>query len=260
MKTWKVFLGIGITVLVIGIALLITGLALNDWKFGPDYEMETFTSSEEDSALDLNLSAGNMKVEFYDGDCVEITYPTAYNEGYTVTEASGKITVKPRDGIRIHWIWWRKIPDVTVKIPQGKVMDMQLEVSAGNVTVAEGEYGKLSVHLSAGNVTAGKVKCGDFKANLSAGTFKMDSIESPRAEIDLSAGTATLNRIACDDISVDLSAGSAYLTVLGAKADYNITVDKSAGSCNVSNQHNAQNSKSIDIDLSAGSVNVSFTD
>ncbi|MDE7087715.1 MAG: DUF4097 domain-containing protein [Clostridia bacterium] len=265
MKVWKVFLGIGLTVLIIGIALLITGLALNGWAFDIDYEMNTFTQEEDATALDLNLSSGEMNVQFYPGDKVEITYPTAYNAGYTVTEDNGTITVKPKEGLRIHWVWWwNKTPAVTVRIPTSSAMDLKLGLSAGKVTVADGTFNDVDINLSAGKLNLGNLKCNKFKSHLSAGSLETKALECTTLDLKLSAGSADLDKITCGYINVKLSAGSANLTVVGSLHDYFTSVKKSAGSCNLPEYPVPPGSvgdfKHIDVSLSAGSVNFQFTD
>lgn len=240
MKSWKIILAIGIVLFTIGLGVLVAGLASNGWKLKDDFEMQTFTSEGDNNSLSLGISAGTVKVEFYEGENFEIVYPTSYRFGYNVSENNGKITVAPKRTFGI-WFGWYKIPELTVKIPQNKIIDFSLEMSAGSAHVADGEFKNFNFDMSAGSANIGNIKCENFNA-------------------DLSAGSLYVKGIACDKITVDLSAGSANLTVNGAKSDYYITVDKSAGSCNVSGQQGAVVGKVIDIDLSAGSVNVHFTD
>ena len=262
MKVWKVFLGGGLTVLILGIAVFLIGFALNGWKLEVKYEMLTFNSQEENTALDLNLSAGEMNVEFYDGDNIEVTYPDSYRYGFKVYENNGKLTVTPKIGFGI-WFGWNKIPAVTVKIPQGKVMDLNIDISAGMITVADGEFTSVKSDMSAGWTNLGKLKCGKFISHISAGKLDVSSIDCTDFDLHLSAGAANLDRLKCDYIKVNLSAGSATFNVVGNENDYAIRVDKSAGSCNLSERLPAPGSttdyKIIDIHLSAGSVNVGWT-
>ena len=75
MKTWKIFLSVGIVAFVIGLAVLITGLALNGWKIGANLEMTTFTSDQDNNTLDLSLAAGELNVEYHDGKTLPLTIP-----------------------------------------------------------------------------------------------------------------------------------------------------------------------------------------
>lgn len=242
MKSWKIFLALGIIVLIVGIAVFVTGCALSGWKFGSDLDMQTYTAKEEYTSLDLSLSAGEMKVEFYEGEKIEVDYPSAYPFRYEVKESGGKISVAPaRNRVFFGWMPWFAKPTVTVRIPRDNVINLKLNVSAGSVHVADGEFKNFDFNMSAGAANIGNIKCDRF-------------------DCDLSAGSLHVGGITCDNIIIDLSAGSANLTVNGTKSDYYISVDKSAGSCNVSGQQGTVSGKVIDIDLSAGSVNVHFKD
>lgn len=254
---------IGIIVLAVGLALFITGLALNGWKFKVEYEMETFNSTEDNTTLDLRMSAGSMNVQFYDGDGVEVVYPVSYARGFEVTERAGTVKVNSFNRHIFNWFGWNNIPAVTVKIPQGKVMNLKLKISAGTASIASGAYGDTLIDMSAGSVDVGEVVCKNFKADLSAGMITVNSVACTALDVDLSAGTATIKSVVSNVIDIDLSAGSVYMTVKGNKSEYAVTVDKSAGSCNLTNQSPAQGTaevKRIDVDLSAGSVEVKFKD
>ncbi|MDE7163456.1 MAG: DUF4097 domain-containing protein [Clostridia bacterium] len=260
MNAWKIFLSIGIVIFAVGLALFITGWALNGWRFRVEYEMNTFNSTEENSTLDLRISAGSIAVEFYDGENIEVTYPTSINYGYEVKEKAGTLKVTPVNRVHFNWFGWSDIPTVTVKVPNGNVMDLKLDLSAGAATVAGGEYGDVRISMSAGSTTVGNIKCRDLKTHLSAGKATISGAECSSLDVDLSAGTADVSNVVCDKIDVDLSAGSVRLSVIGDKSEYSISVDKSAGSCNLVNQSGSVAGKKIDVDLSAGSVDVTFKD
>lgn len=260
MKAWKIFLGIGVVIFAIGLALFITGWALNGWKFKVEYEMQTFNSTEENDTLDLKISAGSIAVQYYDGDNIEVTYPDSINYGYEVKEKAGTLKVTPVNRVHFNWFGWNDIPTVTLKVPSGKVMNLKLDLSAGAATVASGEYGDVRISMSAGSTTVGSLKCGDFRTHLSAGKITVGGAECSTLDVHLSAGAADIGNVVCDDIDIKLSAGSAKLSVIGNRSEYTVSVDKSAGSCNLVNQSGSAAGKSIDVDLSAGSVEVTFKD
>lgn len=259
MKAWKIFLGIGISVVVLGVVVFLIGLGLNGWKLSVEYEMHTYRSKEDNATLDLGLSAGEMNVVFYDGDVIEVEYPDSFRFGYDVEEKNGTLRVAPRPTFSI-WFGWNRIPAVTVKIPQGKVLNLNLDLSAGTAKVASGRFGKVNASMSAGWLNFGDIKCTDFVSDTSAGKLDVSALECFTINLDMSAGVANVNKIVCDKINVDLSAGSANMAVSGKKSEYSVSVDKSAGSCNISNQTGTNGVKVIDVDLSAGSVNFVFTD
>ena len=257
MKAWKIFLSVGITVFILGIIIFIIGLSMNGWKTTVEYTMYTFNAEDDNNSLDLSLSTGGMNVEFYDGDKVQVDYPSSYPYGYEVYERDGSVFVKPTKTFFL-WFGWRNIPDVTVKIPKDKKMYLKLSVSAGTATVADGEYDGVNFDLSAGKIVAHGMKTQSIRADISAGYLSMDKLDSKQITVKLSAGAADIKCAYSEKVTANVSAGSINMWLAGAKSDYSITVDKSAGSCNVGNQSGILSYKRIDIDISAGTVNAYF--
>ncbi len=267
MKAWKIFLSIGILVFILGVVIFVIGLSMNGWKLSVDYDMYTFDAQSDNESLDLSLSAGGMNVEFYDGEKVQVDYPDAYQYGYKVYENDGTVYVKPKQTFFL-WFGWRNIPTVTVKIPKDNKMYLKLSVSAGTVNIADGVYKGANFNLSAGKIVAKGLNCdyiegnwadGCFTADISAGYLSVDKLQARDITVDISAGSADIRCANSGKVKVDVSAGSLNMWLSGAKSDYDITVDKSAGSCNVGNQNGLMSSsKKLDIDISAGSVNVYF--
>ncbi|MCM1438101.1 MAG: DUF4097 domain-containing protein [Roseburia sp.] len=268
MKVWKIFLSVGIIVLVIGVIVFITGLGMNGWKFQVEYDMRTFNAQSDNTNLDLSLSAGRMNVEFYDGDKIEVEYPDAYQYGYEVYENDGCVYVTPKTTFFI-WFGWNKIPDVTVKIPKDAKMYLTLKVSAGTANIAEGVFKGANFKLSAGKIIAEGLNCdyieetgwadGAFRAEISAGYLSVDKLQAREINLSLSAGSADIRCQNNEKVKAHVSAGSLSMRLAGAKSEYDISVDKSAGSCNVSSQRRSGGlQRTLDIDLSAGSVNAYF--
>lgn len=261
MKAWKVFLGVGVAVLIIGIIIFILGFALNGWTMNIDYEMQTFEQKDNCNTLDLNLSAGEMKIELYNGDKIEIDYPSSSRYGYEITESNGTLKVEPRKNFSV-WFFWRKPPAVTVRVPNvvDGAVNLNLGVSAGYVTMDYGYFKNVKVDLSAGSVKIGRLICENFDVDMSAGLTSVNSLECKYSvNADVSAGSLMLGNIACNKIRTHISAGSANLNIAGTKRAYDITVDKSAGSCNVATQRGTDADKLLSLSISAGTVNVSFT-
>ncbi|MDE6372968.1 MAG: hypothetical protein K2L72_00545, partial [Clostridia bacterium] len=114
---------------------------------------------------------------------------------------------------------------------------------------------------SAGSVKFDRIICENFNVDMSAGSASVNSLKCDYSvNAKVSAGSLRLGNIACNKISANLSAGSANLNIVGLKHEYDITVERSAGACNVTTQRGTVADKSLTLSVSAGSVNVTFTD
>ena len=132
-------------------------------------------------------------------------------------------------------------------------------MNAGELKIADGSYGTVKLYMNAGAAYFGETACDSFECRLNAGTVNVKSVECGTVKTDLNAGYANFEKIVCGDIYFKLNAGSADLKIAGAKAEYNISVDKNAGTCNLDGQTGTTDKK-LTCKLNAGSLNASFGD
>lgn len=243
-----------------GIALLLIGLGISDWKLDPEITENTYVQTSDNiENISLDIAAGEFETVFYDGDKIEIKYYTSSSKKVEIKESGTALSYRESNRWWINFIGF-KYPKAVIKLPQSKVYNLDVDMSAGLITIGGGTFGNLDVDMSAGAVKFnGSVTCAKLDIDISAGSIKAGTVDCSLLKVDVSAGSVEIARMSCPTIDIDVSAGSVNLGLTGAKADYTIKVDKSAGSCNLKNQTGTDSSKKIDIDISAGSVNVSFT-
>lgn len=250
----------GSVIIGVGVIVLVIALALNGWKIAPDFEIAEYVSEGEIGELKIENAVGNIKTEFYDGDRVMVSYPVSDRYTMSVGEKDGLLTI---DGLhKKHWYSFTfltgMLPETIVKIPRSAVLKLAVTVNAGTVELAAGRYAETGVTLNAGALNVLGMTCSDFKCEVNAGSISVKSLESASLDCKVKAGAFHAERIDCPFVKVSVAAGSAELSVQGNREEYTISVDKSAGSCNVAGQTGSDPDKRIDIDVSAGSCNVSF--
>lgn len=230
----------GIIITAIGIGLLLTGFALNDWKFfEPNFEMQRFDATADNTAVDVDFGAGTLRIEYYDGDKIAIDYPVSNGFNADIFERDGKLFFETtKKWFTVNFGNWH-IPETVIYLPRKVTFDLDFDMGAGMATLTSGTYGNVSIEVGAGALTATDIVCNAFDA-------------------DISAGTLTAATLACPDIDISVSAGTAKLDVNGAKSEYTIKASASAGSCNVSDQTGTTN-KRLNAECSAGSIIIKFT-
>lgn len=248
----------GAVILGIGIAVLLIALGLNGWTFSPDFTTEEFTSTQENDALDVRLAAGRVKIEYHDGENIQISYPVAKGYETTITESEGTLSI---DGNQHKWYIFScgiTFPETVIKIPAGKIKEVSVTLNAGTVEIPDGEFTKVKLNVNAGTINVGNIAGAElFDVDLNAGTVNVSAVTGNKLVCHVSAGTANLKKLDCAETEVKVSAGTANLNFAGAKSDYTATVNVSAGSCNgISTQTGGE--KSLTVKVSAGSCNVSF--
>lgn len=258
MKGLTNFLIAGGIIVGVGLIFLIVGLALNGWRFTSDFEQREYSATESVTSLDVEAAAGEVYIEFYDGENVTVSYPYSEQFTYNVTLSDGKLTVKPKNVLVFNFFSW-KIPDTVIKVPRDGISDFDIALNAGKLHMQSGYYGSLNISVNAGTLNADDLVSETCKCKINAGSLNIKSVSSQSLVVDVSAGSANVKGADCPDIKIDVSAGSANVTVNGEKSAYKITTDCSAGSCNVKEQSGDGSGKRIDVDVSAGSANIIFT-
>lgn len=262
MKSFVKFLISGIIVIVIGIVVLLIGLGIDGWNVNPEFTEQIYMQNiEKIETVSLEIASGEFETVFYDGDKIEIEYYTSNVKKTTITESGNTLYFREKSKL---WISFGsvKYPKTVVKLPKDNVYDLQVDMSAGVVSIASGAYGIMILKMSAGKINLGDdIKCKSLRVNASAGKIEANSIDcsSGISFFHVSAGQVDIDHLKCPVINIDVSAGSVNLGIDGVKAEYLIKVDKSAGSCNVQNQTVTAPLKILNIDLSAGSVNINFS-
>ena len=267
MKGWVKGIIAGVIIAVIGVVVLIIGLSLNGWKYAyslPDFETGTYYEKKENTDFQVEINAGRIRAEFYNGNKIRIDYPYAEEYEPTIAEESGTLIFKTPE---IKWHKFNRFgsciaeqfPLTRIYIPQNNACNLQIKVNAGTVEfVGSGTCGNVEVKLNAGTLKIGPLICDDFDCQVNAGTVNIAGLQCKVLKSEVNAGTCKIQDVVCGDITTKVSAGSLKLTVDAKKSEYSIIVDKKAGSCNVSGQIGTA-SKILRVYISAGSANVTFT-
>ncbi len=250
----------GVVIFSLGLIMFLVVLGLNDWTFSPKYEMKQFESSQNLTTLSIDYSAGVIETKFYDGDKIIVEYPESSRYTTKVTEDNGTLSIV--SGKR-HWydvsFWIGKIPKAVVSIPNGLVLDVAAELHAGVITIGDGTFGDVTLKMNAGTVNFGDTVCGKFQLDLNAGAVYVGGATCNSLVTKVNAGTAEIKKLVCNDIKAVVNAGGLQIKIDGVKSEYTISVEKNAGSCNLSGQTSSTEGKKIDAKVNAGSLEVKFT-
>ena len=262
MKGFAKYLIAGLIFILIGAIILVIGLGMSGWQLNPDYTNKIWTQEDGDiTHLKVEFGAGEFKTVIYDGDKIEIEYQTSDVYQVKINQNAGKLTVETSNKWSFGFAFMFKSPKMTLKIP--KNMNLQIfdfDMKAGMATLAGGEFGIVNIEISAGTLNfKNDLICDKLNLDMKAGSLITSNIITRDFKLDVSAGSANIGELNCSNTSIGVSAGSVQIRMSGFENDYNITVNKSAGSCNLTTHHYSPDNKTLDIDISAGSVHVNFT-
>ena len=223
------------------------------------YEAHYTQQTDNIQNVRIGFSVGEFRTEFYDGDKIEIDYFESNAHDIVINENNNTLTFRVKVKWRLFWFNYDTPEETVIRLPRSNVYNLDVDMSAGLIEIGGGTFGNVDIDMSAGAANLnGNIVCNHLNISLSAGKVDVNTVECDSLAVNLSAGKVDITQAKCPKIDIDLSAGTVGLGVKGIKAEYSISVHKSAGTCNVGNQTGTDNNKFIRVDLSAGTVNVNF--
>lgn len=209
--------------------------------------------------LDLDVDAGNMRIEF--GDVEEATLAVTNSRGPAWTlERDGDTLVVRSPEFEFGWwfgSWFGDDQSAVLTLPTGlreSALDAELTLDAGSLDVV-GDFGDLDITVNAGALDV-EGAASSLTIDMSAGRADATLDGVDRADLTVAAGdlNVELTGRAPSQTTIDVSAGSLDLTV--PDESYTITQDVSAGSLDAKVDQASGTRRMIDVSLSAGSVTI----
>lgn len=204
------------------------------------------------TALDVDVAAGSLRVEFTDVDEAELDVTSAWGLDRWELSRNGDelVVASPQGFFGGGWLFGGS-GDAVLRLPLAlEGADADLGLAAGDLR-ADGEFGDLRLDMGAGRaVIVGSAESLD--AQVSAGSAELELADVSDVTISVSAGSmeAALSGSQPDSIVADVSAGRLLLTV--PDGVYDVVSDVSAGDLDSSVPSSPGAGSTIRVQLSAG--------
>lgn len=255
-----------VTAIVGGIALLGSGataaVAATGGLVASSNERADSVQTEDVSGLqgvDLDVDAGNMRIEFGDVDEAELSVTNGRGSGWTLDRDGDDLIVRSPE-FRFGWwfgSWFGDEESAVLTLPQNlreAALDAELTLDAGSLDVI-GDFGSLDITVNAGALDI-EGAASSVSIDMSAG--RADALLDGVGEADLIVAAGDLNveltGRAPTQTTIDVSAGSLDLTV--PDESYSIIQDVEAGSLDARVDQSASARHTIEVSLSAGSATI----
>ncbi|MFJ4223472.1 DUF4097 family beta strand repeat-containing protein [Microbacterium sp. NPDC089695] len=217
------------------------------------------TDADGVTSIDLDVDAGNMRIEFGDVDEAELSVANGRSPGWTLDRQGDELVVRSPE---FRWGWWfggwfGDEESAVLTLPadlQQDALDATMNLDAGSLDVV-GEFGALDITVNAGALDV-EGAATSLAIDMSAGRADvvLDGVDD--ADLGVSAGdmNVELTGSAPTRTAVDVSAGSVDLTL--PDTSYALSQDVSAGSLDPQIDQSSGSSRTIEVTLSAGSVTI----
>lgn len=238
-------------------AVAATGSLVASSTEGTDSVMSEDASGIQ--GIDLDVDAGNMRIEFGDVDDAELAVTNSRGPAWTLERDGDSLVVRSPDFEFGWWFgsWFGDDQSAVLTLPESlrdSALDADLTLDAGSLDVV-GDFGALDVTVNAGALDV-EGAASSLTIDMSAGRADATLDGVDQAELTVAAGdlNVELTGRAPSQTTIDVSAGSLDLTV--PDESYTITQDVSAGSLDARVDQSSGTRRMIDVSLSAGSVTI----
>lgn len=209
--------------------------------------------------IDLDVDAGNMRIEFGDVDQAELAVTDSRGPAWTLERDGDSLVVRSPEFEFGWWFgsWFGDDQSAVLTLPESlrdSALDADLTLDAGSLDV-RGDFGDLDITVNAGALDV-EGAASSLTIDMSAGRADATLDGVDRADLTVAAGdlNVELTGRGPSQTTIDVSAGSLDLTV--PDESYSITQDVSAGSLDAKIDQSSDTRRMIDVSLSAGSVTI----
>ncbi len=210
------------------------------------------------TALDIEIDGASLQIVKGDSFKVESNY-----ERLKIYEGDTRLSLKSDDGF---FDFKQRDARVVLTVPVGTVFDkVEIETGAGKLYIEELKAKKLSLELGAGSVDIKELYAYDSaEINGGAGELTVSGGELNDLSLDMGVGRTHITSKLTGESEIDHGVGEAMISLVGAKEDYKITVDKGLGNASVDGVAvgdgtvYGNGSAVLDINGGVGSLKVEF--
>lgn len=248
----KVYKSIAFASLIIGIVLCIVGFFMNGISelpnevqklsryvtirsYGKARNVSTELSVDNNCDLDLELSATNGIIKYYDGEVIKVeadNVDSDYDFKY-----DGMKAIISFDGVNNR----KQAGNVTIYLPKNiRFNNTSLDFDASNITIEALKCNKLDLESDASKVTIKH--------------FQVDE----KTSIDNDTGDLRLNYLKTNSFDIENDMGNVEVTMAEARNQYHVDKDGNLSSINVSKTDEVIGNKNITIDTDLGNVTIHF--
>ncbi len=248
----------------VGAGLVLAGLALAVWGFGDRDSNETHAIDEQISAVQLDMKAGDVRIE--SGDVGRTT--VREHREYWVMKTGDSFKVEDGKLVLDGDCGWQCTTDFVITVPRGTKVTG--ETGSGDV-VLQG-VGDIDVESGSGNVTATDtgggvrldVASGDLTVDGASGAVDIETKSGDLKATRLTGGQQVQAKAASGDIELDLDAPapvtadgkSGSITLQVPEGSYNVDADTRSGDTDVQVASSPDGTHLLKLDTASGDVEV----
>ena len=203
----------------VGLTLSLVIMSINGWDFEKVFSSDTTTEimeiNGEFASISIEGSTQNVRVLPSDDGSCKVVFEL--KEGFTTyTDVTdGVLTVKSCDERK----WYKKLfgdggQRVTIYLPEEEYASLSIDITTGDVEIAELGFKNVNIHLTTGDVTCRASATESLKIKGTTGDVELSNVSAGSVNVDITTGDIDLSNIKCTGV-VQIERTTGELSVKG---------------------------------------------
>ena len=219
-KTFKIWLIIATSLIVVGGILFVVGMTGKKWDFSKlsteKYETNFSLVSEEFKQISIKVETADISVVPVEDATCKIVFYEHEKVKHLATVSDETLTISVVDQRQ----WYDHIgisvssPKIIIYLPEKEYASLNIKGSTGNVEILNDiQTENVDISISTGNITLQNLTVDKMSLSVSTGDIKVSSVDCER-EVKLKGetGKTTLSDIQCGSLYSKASTGKAVLS------------------------------------------------
>lgn len=231
----KVWLIIGVCLILAGILTFTVIMSLNHWDFQDlstvKYETREYTFEEDIQDISIETTTSDIQILPSEESTCKVVCYEQEKLTHSVTTENGTLTISPVDNRRWYdhiGIFNLKAPKITVYLPETVYTALMVVTSTGDVTVPEDfQFDTLSITATTGDVHCNASVSGEMEVTVSTGDIRIADLTAGNVTLTMTTGDIQSRNVSCSRFTCQSSTGDVKLDHLIASEE--ITVSSNTG-------------------------------
>lgn len=216
----KIWLIMGIVLVVIGLILFVVVMTVNNWDFTKlstaKYVTNTYEISEAFQNLTLESDTADIRfVKSDDGSC-RVVCLEAQKEKHTVSVQNNTLYIRLTDERK----WYDYIginigaPKITVYLPGEEYGAVTIKESTGDIEISgDFRFESVDIAVSTGDVTNFASVSGEIKIHASTGDIAVQNVSAGALNLKASTGKVNVTSVTCEgNMQIGVTTGKINMT------------------------------------------------
>lgn len=219
-KGMKIWIGIGVFLVVLGLVIFTVVMMANHWDFSKlsseELESNTYRVEETFRSISVNTATADLfLVPAQDGVC-QVVCSEFQNQKHRVSVQDGTLMIRLED--MRNWYDYIGIflerPRITVYLPKNVYEALTIKESTGNVEISgDFSFEKIEISSSTGYVQSFASASGEIDIHTATGGIRVENCAVGSLDLSAVTGEVVVTSVSCQgDMTIDISTGRTSLT------------------------------------------------